>query len=44
MEIAKVEVIALEDAVKEQGREELRELSSLELMLVGGGQGDVSLG
>lgn len=44
MEIAVIEVAALESAADKNIDEKLRELQALELMVIGGGQGDICLG
>ena len=44
MEITRIEVGAVEQALVEQGETQLRELVDLELALVGGGQGDINFG
>ena len=41
MEYAKTEMTVVEDAVKEAARNNIRELSDLQLARVGGGIGDV---
>ena len=43
MEMNKVEVVALQEGVNKASNE-LAELSELELSLIGGGMGEVSLG
>jgi hypothetical protein len=43
MEIAKIEIAAIQEAA-EKGAVEMKELHDLELSLVGGGCGDISLG
>ena len=44
MENAQMEIAAIEAAVKEGVEAELRELSELQLLLVGGGVGEVIVG
>ena len=44
MEIAKIEVLAIEKANTERAEAQFNELSELELAMIGGGQGDISLG
>ena len=44
MEIAKVELAAVEQAIAVAPAIEIKELAELELALVGGGTGDVSFG
>ena len=44
MEIAKNEVLAVEVAVADQVRDQMKELTDIELALVGGGQGDINFG
>jgi hypothetical protein len=41
MEFAKNEIVAIEEAVNQAAEQEVRELSELQLALVGGGCGDV---
>ena len=43
MEISKREFVVVEEAVREFSDEMIRELGELELALVGGGSGDVTL-
>ena len=43
MEIAKIEVLAVERALTEK-MDVFQELNELELAMIGGGQGDISLG
>lgn len=43
MEIAKREIAAVQEATN-QATADMQELDDLELMLVGGGSGDISLG
>lgn len=41
MEYAKKEIAVLEQAVADAAEEQIRELNELQLLLVGGGSGDV---
>jgi hypothetical protein len=44
MEIAKIEVLMIEEVAADAFEAKVRELADLELSLVGGGQGDVHVG
>jgi hypothetical protein len=44
MEIAKIETAAIEKTIAEISEYQFQDLSDLELVMVGGGQGDISLG
>ena len=44
MEINKIEVAVVEEAIKEAGEGQIRELQELQLALVGGGIGTVVFG
>jgi hypothetical protein len=44
MEFTKVEVTLIEQAVKENAEKEIRDLAELQLVLVGGGIGDIVWG
>ena len=44
MEVTKQEVVAVEQAVSLQIESAYRELSEIELALIGGGHGDITLG
>jgi hypothetical protein len=44
MEITKIEVVNLERAISEAVEHEMRELSDLQLSLIGGGIGEVIVG
>ncbi len=44
MEFTKTEIALVEEATKEASQQDVRELSDLQLALVGGGMGDVIFG